>query len=67
MSTSVQSTVRGRWDDAFAANPMGIALVLGAIALLVGLRVDLSRIPKQAIFVTLAAMWLFQLSRFSIV
>lgn len=66
MSTSVQSTVRGRWTDALAANPVGPLLVVGAIAVLVGLRFDLSRIPMPVVVGVLAAMWVFQLVRFSV-
>lgn len=66
MSTSVQSTVRGRWSDAFAANPMGIAVVIGALAVLIGLRFDVHRIPKPVIVTVLAGMWVFQLARFSV-
>jgi len=67
MSTSVQSTVRGNLDDALATNPMGIALVLGAIAVLMGLRFDVSRIPTPVIAGALTAMWLFQLFRYSVI
>lgn len=66
MSTSVQSTVRGRWDEALAANPMGPILVIGALAVIVGMRVDLTRIPTPVIVGVLTAMWLFQLVRFSV-
>jgi hypothetical protein len=45
---------------------MGIALVLGAIALLAGMRVDVSRIPRWFPWVSLSLMWGFQLLRFSV-
>jgi Protein of unknown function (DUF2752) len=67
MSTSVQSTVRGRWSDALVSNPMGIALVVAAIAFVAGWRFDVSRIPIWSIWTILAAMWIFQLFRFSVV
>jgi hypothetical protein len=66
MSTSVEATVRGRWSEALAANPMGIVVVVAALAVLFGMRVNLARIPKWAVGAVLGAMWLFELARFSL-
>ena len=64
MTTSVVDAVHLRLADAFTANPAGIALVLVAIALLV---LGPRRLPLPALAapVVLAAMWLFELHRFS--
>ena len=67
MSTSVQSTVRGRWSDAIAANPMGLVVVAAALAVLIGVRFDLRRIPTPVIVGVLVLMWFFQLTRFSVI
>ena len=66
MSTSVQATVRGRFSDAVAANPVGLALVVLAVAVMLGLRIDPRRVPPWAAGVALTGMWVFQLFRFSI-
>jgi hypothetical protein len=65
MTTSVEATLRLDLDDAFAAAPAGILAVAVAIALLV-LRPQVIRFPAAVLYVTLAAMWAFQLHRFSI-
>lgn len=67
MSTSVQATVRGRWDTAAAANPMGIALVLAALAVIFGARYDLARLPRWVPLTVLSTMWIFQLVRFEVI
>jgi hypothetical protein len=65
MTTSVEATVRLDLGSAVAAAPAGIALVAGAITVLV-LRPSTIRLPAPALYVALAAMWAFQLYRFSI-
>lgn len=65
MSTSVKETVRLQLRDAWAANPAGVAAVLVAVALIV-LRPSRVRLPALLIPTALAAMWIFQLFRFSI-
>lgn len=64
MSTSVKHAVRLQFQEAWAANPAGIAAVATAIALIV-VRPRSLQVPPAAIYVTLAAMWVFQLFRFS--
>ena len=64
LSTSVEQTVRLHLGDALAANPLGLLLVLVALALLV-LRPARLALPRAAIPAVLAASWLFELHRFS--
>jgi Protein of unknown function (DUF2752) len=65
MTTSVEATVRLDLGTAVAAAPAGIALVAGAVAVLV-LRPSVIRVPAPALYAGLAAMWVYQLFRFSI-
>lgn len=65
MTTSVEATVRFDLEGAFAANPAGIVLVAAAIAVLV-LRPSVIRLPALALYAALAAMWVYELHRFSI-
>jgi hypothetical protein len=64
LSTSVEQTVRLHLGDAVAANPLGVLLVLAALALLV-LRPARLALPKAVVPAVLAASWLFELHRFS--
>jgi Protein of unknown function (DUF2752) len=64
LSTSVEETVRLHLGDAVAANPLGVLLVLVALALLVLRPVRLA-LPKAVIPTVLTASWLFELHRFS--
>ena len=65
MTTSVEATLRLDLGTAFAATPAGIALVVAAIALLF-LRPPVIRLWAPALYATFAAMWVYQLFRFSI-
>jgi hypothetical protein len=65
MTTSVVAAVQGNVADAVAANPAGLALVLAALALILFRPAQLL-LPAFAPPVVLAAMWLFELHRFSI-
>jgi hypothetical protein len=65
MTTSVLATVHLRFEEALAANPAGIAAVAVAIALL-ALRPERLRIRAPLAYVTVVAMWLFELNRFSL-
>jgi hypothetical protein len=65
MTTSVVATVHLRFDEAFAANPAGVAAVAVAIALL-ALRRERLRIRAPLVYVALVAMWVFELNRFSL-
>jgi hypothetical protein len=65
MTTSVEAAVHLHPVEAFAANPGGLALVLTALALLV-LRPTRIHVPALAAPTVLAALWLFELHRFSI-
>jgi len=64
LSTSVEETVRLHLGDAVAANPLGVVLVLAALAVLVLRPVRLA-LPRPVIPAVLAASWLFELHRFS--
>ena len=64
LSTSVEETVRLHLGDAVAANPLGVVLVLVALALLVLRPVRLT-LPRAVVPTVLAASWLFELHRFS--
>ena len=64
LSTSVEETVRLHLGDAVAANPLGVLLVLAALALLV-LRPARLALPRAVVPAVLAASWLFELRRFS--
>ena len=65
LSTSVEDTVRIHPGDALAANPLGVLLVALALCLLV-LRPARLALPRAAIPTALAASWLFELHRFTI-
>jgi uncharacterized protein DUF2752 len=65
LSTSVEETVRLHLADAFRANPFGLLLVAGAAVLLL-LRPRRLRLPLPVLYAALAASWLFELHRFSI-
>jgi hypothetical protein len=65
MSTSVEETVRLDLGDALAANPAGIVFVAVALALLVRRPARLF-VPLPLAALSLAAMWVFELHRFSI-
>ena len=66
LSTSVEETVHLHLGDALAANPLGVLLVLVALALFV-LRPARLALPRTVIPTVLAASWLFELHRFSII
>ena len=63
MTTSVEDTAHGHLEGAFWANPAGIALVAGAIVLLIRRPKHLV-VSRVAAVATLAAMWAFELHRF---
>jgi uncharacterized protein DUF2752 len=65
MTTSVEATLRLDFAGAFAAAPAGILAVGAAIGLLV-LRPSVIRFPASGLYAALAAMWVFQLYRFSV-
>jgi hypothetical protein len=65
MTTSVTETVRLDLRDAVEASPGGVVLVAVALALLVRPPRRL-RLPATLLYSTLAALWLFQLHRFSL-
>src|SRR5439155_27128727 len=65
LSTSVEDTVRLHLGDALAANPLGVLLTALALCLLV-LRPARLALPRAVILAVLAASWLFELHRFSI-
>lgn len=65
MTTSVVSALHLHPVDALAANPAGVTLVLGAVALLVVRPVRLP-LPVLVPPLALAVLWLFELHRFSI-
>jgi Protein of unknown function (DUF2752) len=63
MTTSVTETLRLDLADALAANPAGIAAVTAAALLLV-VRPARVRVSAPLVYVTLVALWLFELHRF---
>jgi len=63
MTTSVTETLRLDLADALAANPAGVAAVAAAALLLV-FRPARVRVSAPLVYVTLAALWLFELHRF---
>jgi hypothetical protein len=67
MTTSVVASVHGRFGDALAANPAGLLAVAFAIVLLLWRRPKVVLIPSWVPLVALAAMWLFELHRFSVI
>jgi Protein of unknown function (DUF2752) len=64
MTTSVEATVHLHLGQTLAANPGGIAIAVGALLLLV-LSPTRIRIPAALPFFVLAALWTFELHRFS--
>ena len=65
MTTSVTSSVELDLAGAFAANPGGILLVILAIAILLGPARSLV-VPVSVVYFGLAASWVWELQRFSI-
>jgi Protein of unknown function (DUF2752) len=65
LTTSVTETVRLDLRDALAASPGGVVLVAFALALLLRPPSRL-RFPAALLYCGLAALWLFQLHRFSL-
>jgi hypothetical protein len=63
MTTSVTETLRLDLADALAANPAGVAAVAVAAVVLV-LRPARVRVSAPLAYVTLVAMWFFELHRF---
>lgn len=66
MTTSVEETLRLHVHAAAAANPAGLLAVVLAIAL-VARRPRRLAVPALLLPVLLAAMWLFELHRFSLI
>ena len=64
MSTSVEAVLRLDLHGALAANPAGLLAVAVAVLLLI-VRPGRLRIPVFVVPLALAAMWLFELHRFS--
>jgi hypothetical protein len=65
MTTSVTATVRLDFAEAWTATPAGIVAIVTAAALLV-FRPKRIRLPVAGVLVSLAAMWVYQLFRFSV-
>jgi Protein of unknown function (DUF2752) len=65
MTTSVEDTVRLHFHAALAANPGGLLAVTVAIALLL-LRPRRLAVPALLPSLVLAAMWVFELHRYSV-
>lgn len=66
MTTSVGATLQLRLDEALAANPAGVFAVAAALAVLV-LPVKRLSLPAMVVYPALAAIWIFELYRFSVV
>ena len=67
MSTSVEDSLRLRIVDAVQANPLGVVVTVVALAVLVARKRPTLRIPVVSIYLTLAALWMFELVRFGVV
>ncbi|HEX2038761.1 MAG TPA: DUF2752 domain-containing protein [Acidimicrobiales bacterium] len=67
MTTSVTAAAHLDLGEAAAANPAGILAVAVAVVLLLARRPTRLDLPKWAVPAAFAAMWAFQLQRFSIV
>jgi hypothetical protein len=65
MTTSVTAVGRGRFAEALAANPAGLVAIAGAVLVLAS-RPQRVRFPSWALALGVAAMWVFELNRFSI-
>ncbi|MDQ3381597.1 MAG: DUF2752 domain-containing protein [Actinomycetota bacterium] len=65
MTTSVTSSVELDFAGALAANPGGVLLVILAIAILLGPARRLV-VPVSVVYFGLAASWVWELQRFSI-
>jgi hypothetical protein len=66
MTTSVEATLHGQLGTALRANPVGVAAVVAAVALVVLRPVRLC-VPTVAIYATIAGMWVFELWRFALI
>lgn len=66
MTTSVTNAVRLDLHEAVAANPAGVVAMVAAILLLT-LRPRRLSLPAALVPLALAAMWVWQLVRFSII
>lgn len=64
MTTSVEATVHLDIAAALAANPVGIALVVVAVFLLVRRPLAIPIPPVPVVLTLLALMWVFELHRF---
>ena len=64
-TTSVEDTLRLDLRGALAANPAGVVAVAAAL-LLLAVRPKRIRLPAPLAYACLAALWLFELHRFSI-
>lgn len=65
MTTSVTAAVHADLGAAIAANPAGIVAVVIAVLAVIGVRRSITA-PPGVVGATLAAMWLWQLARFSV-
>jgi len=65
MTRGVTDAVHGNFGAAAAMNPASIVLVLAAVAMLVAWRHPTASVPRWLPWVTIAAMWAFQLFKFA--
>lgn len=65
MTTSIKECLRGDLAGAWAANPGGIAAVGVALAVVI-IRPAAIRVRWSTVALVVAAMWIFQLFRFSV-
>ena len=66
-TTSVENVFRGHIVGALQANPLGPAVVVAALFLLVRRPRHALRVPGMVVAVTMLGLWLFELHRFSII
>lgn len=66
-TTSVEDVFRGHVLGALQANPLGVAVVVAALALLVRRPLHAVRAPGAVVALTGLGLWLFELHRFSLI
>jgi len=66
-TTSVEDVFRGHLLGALEANPLGPALIVAALVLVVRHPRDALRVPGVVVALTGLALWLFELHRFSFI
>jgi hypothetical protein len=66
-TTSVEATLHADPGAALAANPLGPALVVAAVVLVVRRPRHALRVPLAFVMILAAALWVFELRRFDLI